>query len=753
MALGVNTSATRLGTALGLVVALSSCGGGGGTNSASSSPGPGGSGSPGSSVTNYNTAEYQRSAGSVAMNAIAAYNAGATGSGITVAVLDSGIKTDSPEFTGRISSASLDIAGSRGIKDTSGHGTEVSAVIGAARNDSGTMGVAFNATLLALRTDSPGSCATECQHFDTDLATAVDYAVSNGARVINISLGGGAPGPVFVNAIANAANNGVVVVISAGNDATANPDDFALVANNASAKNMVIIAGSHDADGTTLSSFSNAAGTGQTHYLVALGRQVQTIDQNGAAVLASGTSFAAPQIAGAAALLAQAFPNLTGAQIVDLLFNSAVDLGATGTDGVYGRGKLSLTAAFAPQGQTSLASTATPLSLTSNGSLGAPMGDAGQTSTALGGAVILDGYSRAYAMNLASTLSRTPVNQSLARRLYGNSRSFSNGNGKVMVSVSLHRDSDRAQPWVGLAQSGLSSRDARIARATAGAIVSRVAPKTSIAFGYSETGLGLVNRISGRITPAFLIAGDPQAAPGFENRRGDAIAVSQDLGAFNLTASFERGDAVTWRDVREERRPYSLGTMRLRRAFGPLTFDVGLGLMNERSTILGSSLGPAFGISGAATRLVDANAAFDISQDWRLSASVRQGWTSARTSGGLVDKSDIVTRGFAVDLTGSNLLWREDRLGFRVAQPLRVENGGFRLNVPVAYDYSTGAASVESRQMSLSPTGREIDVEASYGFGFAGGWIDANAYWRKDPGHIAAAPNDTGVALRYNTDF
>src|SRR3546814_7652292 len=97
-----------------------------------------------------------------------------------------------------------------------------------------------------------------------------------------------------------------------------------------SSKNMVIIAGSHNEAGTALSGFSNAAGSGQQHYLAALGENVRSIDENGAAIVGQGTPFATPQIAGAAALLAQAFPHLSGAQIVDILFDSAIDLGATG---------------------------------------------------------------------------------------------------------------------------------------------------------------------------------------------------------------------------------------------------------------------------------------------------------------------------------------------------------------------------------------------------------------------------------------
>src|SRR3546814_890354 len=415
MALRVNTSAMRLGFALCLFASLGSCGGGGGSGGGvSSTPTPPSGGSPAPTI-DYDTAEYQRSTGSVAMDAIAAYDAGATGSGITVAVIDSGIDTGSAEFSGRISAASRDMISSRNsLKDENGHGTAVSGIIGAARNDSQIMGVAFNSTLLALRTDSPGTCdSTGCSHYDTDIAAAVDVAVQNGAKVINLSLGGASPGSAFVSAIARAADQGIIVVIAAGNESEANPSDFALVANQSGAKNMVIIAGSHDEAGANLSTFSNAAGSGQQHYLVALGESVRTINHEGTAVAGDGTSFATPQIAGAAALLAQAFPHLGGAQIVDILFDSAIDLGATGTDTVFGRGKLSLTKAFAPQGQTSLAASSTPVSLTDNGSLGAPMGDAGRTGAVLGGAIIIAGYSRAFAVNLTATLSRTPLEQAL----------------------------------------------------------------------------------------------------------------------------------------------------------------------------------------------------------------------------------------------------------------------------------------------------------------------------------------------------
>src|SRR5437763_3667558 len=100
---------------------------------------------------------------------------------------------------------------------------------------------------------------------------------------------------------------------------------------------------------------------------MALGYKDRAPDETGAQFLWSGTSFSAPTISGAVALMAQAFPNLTGKQIVDILFSSADDLGAAGVDSIYGHGALDIARAFQPQGQTSLAASPTPVSLTSNG--------------------------------------------------------------------------------------------------------------------------------------------------------------------------------------------------------------------------------------------------------------------------------------------------------------------------------------------------------------------------------------------------
>src|SRR5437764_393939 len=110
--------------------------------------------------TNYDTAEYQASNYAVAANALSAYNAGATGKGVKIGIVDSGINPNLAEFAGRIDPASGDATGAgRGVSDDGGHGTAVSAVAAAARNGQNTMGVAFDATIVSERADQPGSCS------------------------------------------------------------------------------------------------------------------------------------------------------------------------------------------------------------------------------------------------------------------------------------------------------------------------------------------------------------------------------------------------------------------------------------------------------------------------------------------------------------------------------------------------------------------------------------------------------------------
>ena len=199
------------------------------------------------STINFDDSEYRRSNGAVSSRAIAAWNAGGTGRNVKVGVVDTGINPNLAEFAGRIDPASRDVAASRGVTDTEGHGTAVSAVIAAARNGTQNIGVAFESTIISLNTSDPNDCDEDgCKHDDFDIARAIDIAVANGARVINISLGGDGIGSTMLNAVRRASTAGVVIVMSAGNDGNPNPGGFATASSAAAANGNVIIAGAMD---------------------------------------------------------------------------------------------------------------------------------------------------------------------------------------------------------------------------------------------------------------------------------------------------------------------------------------------------------------------------------------------------------------------------------------------------------------------------------------------------------------------------
>lgn len=761
-----------IGTSIVFALTLSACGSGGGGGGVGSTPVPPSAVSPPAPppppppppTSNFNTVEYQRSNGAAQAQAISAYNAGASGAGIIAGVIDSGIDVDSPEFAGKIHAQSADFAGTRGLQDEGGHGTAVSSVLLGAKNELETHGVAFGATLLVLRTDTPGSCANTdpdagCTHNDNNMALAVDRAVAVGARVVNMSLGGSPMNSTLRAAVDRATAAGVVFVISAGNEfdndpANAiNPDPMALTALDPIARGQIIIAGATDSS-QQISAFSNRAGTGQNFYLTALGVRVRAPDETGTQFLWSGTSFSAPIVSGAVALLAQAFPNLTGRQIVDLLLTTATDLGAAGTDSIFGRGELNLARAFQPQGQQSIAGTPVPVPTGPTGALSGPMGDA----TGKGGpeAVILDSYGRAFRADFSGTMKvaqRTPK-LAPALALGTETRIAANPNLAVTLSVAQRRDG------VGPDRLDLSPRERAQARAVAGSVVAKLGADRQMAFGIARSSGALIDQMAVEQAASFIVADSARESAGFYAKPQSAFAYRQQFGAVGLTVSGENGAVRVWSDVdgdpmrsRYRGYGYRLARVGLDRVIGPIRFDLSGALLDERETILGATGNMWTGSEGAKSWFADANANYQFTRNWAVNASYRRGWTRMAAAG-LRDSADwLESDAWSFDITRFGLFGSNDNIALRIAQPLRVRSGGINLSLPVSYDYSTLTASFGHQFVSLSPTGRERDIEAAYATPFAGGYLSANGYWRSEPGHIELASDDLGFALRFNRKF
>jgi hypothetical protein len=700
-----------------------------------------------------NDAEYQASNSATTAGALTAYQAGATGKNVKVAVVDTGINPSLPEFAGRIDPASQDVAANRGIVDNQGHGSMVSGVIAANRDGLYMQGVAYEATILSLNVGDPAGCkpgTSDC-FFDSALPVAIDLARTNGAKIINMSFGDeeGMPAETFA-AVKRAVEAGIIVVMSAGNTPTPDPNSFAVKnVQDAGSTGLFIVAGSIDAN-KVISSFSARAGTGVSanYYLAALGRGNATVNHTGAHVAVNGTSFSAPTIVGAAALLAGAFPNLTGAQIVELLLKTADDAGAAGTDAIYGRGILNIARAFQPQGASALAGSMAPISLSDNGTVSGPMGDAAPGLG--GGAIILDGYSRAYVLDLASTLGRASQEQPLAQGMSGgNFRTAAASSGRLSVAVTIRRTAD-GRRGVDMEQLQLGYEEGRRAKAVAGMALSRLTPKTALAFGFSQSGHMLRQQLAGRWDNAFLVARDPMSRTGFHPSADASIGLRHDIRPLALTVTSERGKVhMPGLRPRLDGPSYNLDALTFDRKIGPARFSLGASRLSEQATILGARFSSVLSDRGSRTLFAEGTASLDLGAGFEAYASYRRGWTSMPGTPSLVEKGRLRTEAFAFDLSRTGMFSAGDKIAFRVMQPLRVASGGFDLDMPVGYDYSTGIARFERRFFNLAPTGREIDYEVAYGLGLLGGRLDFNAFLRTDPGHVETMKKDLGTAIRF----
>lgn len=718
----------------------------------------------------YNDQEFANSNGAKFHGAATAWVAGYTGTSSIIGIVDSGIFQGNSEFAGRISPDSTDIIGSRGSVEGEGtHGSEVAMVAAAANDGAGTVGIAYDATILSIRADAPGTCASgECTF--GDLSASIDYAVDHGATVINLSLGGSSPSSSEIAAIRRASEAGVVVVIAAGNDGSRTPDAFPKGIGGQGFTN-VIIAGAVDYTGT-IASFSNRAKGSEGIFLSALGENVNVYlagseweiepkYEGPGYYKISGTSFSAPQIAAAVALIHQAFPSLTGAEIVDLLLSTAQDVGTPGTDSVYGRGILDIRSAFQPQGTTTLAQKGTAsLPLNDTTATGSPaMGDA--LTTASINTLVLDKYRRAYRFDAGRTMRSATLVPRLNDAVGGETRFVSTANDSAAIAYTIDASNPAAVMRGMPRQLMLTTEQAESARVLAARIALKLAPGTQLGFAYSERPDGLVMQMQGQDRPAFLIARSAGSEDGTFHLPDMALALRRQFGPWGLTLAGESGVVMsgngqwlvheaTGGRTRDPMRSFSLTADR---QWGGLQASFGFDWMQEDRTVLGARFHEAFGGGGSNTLFIDASAGWQIAPGWSVYTALRNGWTFAETSSVIENGSVIYSRAWSVDLQKEGLFSRQDRIAFRVAQPLRVESGGLKLSLPIAYSYDTQSATFGTIPLSLAPDGREIMGELAWRGPLWSGWASASIYYRREPGHYEAMPDDQGVAMRWSTHF
>lgn len=257
-------------------------------------------------------------------------------SDVVVAVVDSGIDLDHPDFSGRLVSGFDWVDFDSTPADSDGHGTQTAGVI-AARHGGGTSidGVAGAGTkIMPLRVLNGGTGSLG------NVASAIRYAADNGADVVNLSLGGEGRSTAVDNAVAYALDKGLVVVASAGNEGT-------FLSNSPANAPGVIGVSATDDNGDT-AAFTTF---GPDVDLAAPGVAINTTANGGGTTSVNGTSFSAPLVSGVAALLKDRNPGWTGDRITTELLLSAEDRGPVGVDDYYGYGIVDASAALGVSGR------------------------------------------------------------------------------------------------------------------------------------------------------------------------------------------------------------------------------------------------------------------------------------------------------------------------------------------------------------------------------------------------------------------
>ena len=315
-----------------------------------------------------------------AVNAAEAHTV-ATGSGVTVAVIDTGVDVTHPDLENQVVPGALikqdpltkkfSLVAAADVSETAhdwyGHGSHVSGIIAGDDDGNGITGIAPDAQIMPIDLLPSRNMYVNDYAFWRLLSQSIDYAAANGADVINMSLGGRSSGIVATDktqryldslakvcdSVAAAAAAGTVVVSSAGNDGVyGNPESVPASCDGG----MAVAALDSSLHRTFWSSYDASVD------VAAPGQDILSVDSTVADesptphLVMSGTSMASPVVAGVAALLVEEHPGWTAQQVQDQITSTAKDMGVDGRDPEFGWGVVDAAAAVgapapAPTGQ------------------------------------------------------------------------------------------------------------------------------------------------------------------------------------------------------------------------------------------------------------------------------------------------------------------------------------------------------------------------------------------------------------------
>ena len=633
---------------------------------------------------------------------------GLTGKGVTVAVFDTGFTNASGKFTGNMAGPSYNIyTGGTVTSDPNWHGTFVSSIIAANMLTQGSAmsmyGVASSAKLLPVQVMNSAGQGTWT---DAQLANGIAFATNNGAKIFNNSWGSNlmqsqistsaflSQDARTIAAYETAASRGIITVFAAGNYSTTSPDFWATLPSiDSKLAGTWLVAVATDTNGA-LASYSNQCGMAKSYCLAAPGSNILGVYGTGMA-LGSGTSFAAPMVSGAVALLEQEWPYLTGSQITSLLLKTATKTGIYANQQIYGQGMLNLAAATAPQGTVAVPTGATitdssvPLSQ-SGLSLPAAFGKIDTLGT---GMMVLDDYGRAYSVSMTN--------------MVGSAASWVNMDTQLARFGAEQTITDLPGGWrLGLVDDANSAAHATVPTAVPGQ-------------GNPYLSMGMDPK---------MVVSTPNMITWFSTHTSSA-ADDQALLAPTAQPSTV-GGLYRWMDLQ-------------------------VGMVHESNSIYGQQVAAGSSMAtGADTAFVALDHSWSLGQGYAFDLSGSIGYSRLTGVNQLVSSiSDVTLASGAVGISKTSVFGQADRLGMVVSVPNHTISGTAAFNLPVSRDMD-GNISYDNQKLNLVGTGTETDIQAYWTNTFREGHkLSVAAGVRLQPeGNASAAPD--GIAmLRWNLAF
>jgi hypothetical protein len=549
---------------------------------------------------------------------------------------------------------------------------------------------------------------------DKQIAAGINFATANGAKIFNNSWGtsytladfnkmyGAAYTsyittgwyPLEIAAWKASAAKGILNVWAAGNNSKIDANSMAalpvIVPTLASTWIAVVAT---DTTGK-LASFSNACGVAASFCMAAPGGQIISTSGNNWWGIGSGTSFAAPMVSGAAALMMQKWPTLTGNQIQQILFTTANKTGVYADTTKYGQGMLDLTKAFSPVGTLTVKATSgavIPLTGTYVASAGAV---GSMFAKSMGGIVIasFDDYKRDYQVDASAAV--MPKN---SLNYWGDQMAlFAADEVKTKDGVAITGMANGMRSSFAM----VSSKDG-----VGAAFGSNISP--SLAYGAFANG-----SVRGSDLVLLNSVGNP-----YMNMAPNSVSTAMSygntkVGAFTNTVPRDEIAQLQRNDLPQMAGGIVEHTVKWAGGY----VSASLGMVSESNSILGTHSGGALSLGkGANTAFTGVTAGFDINDKWAAFGGATMGYSMIESNqNSMVSSVKGLTSGNAfAGITKSGIINDNDRMGLVVGMPMRVNSGTATLNAPTGLDMD-GNVNVTAYKVGLTSNAVEFSTQAFY---------------------------------------